>query len=184
MSCSRHLCEAVKLIDGADLSHSLFSTLDLSGRRLPDFNLNASKIGRLEAYNADLSHADLRDSKIEWSGFWHANLGNAQLQGADLGEMALADANLAGSTGLKKVWSKDAAGASFEGADLSDSNIRIQQNAIGFPLTPFYGEYLDVEDDQPKPKTGPVPTIRFAHADLRGARIRIDGLRIISSKRI
>lgn len=167
----------INLIDKADLSHGTFDLLNLSGRRLGGATLNASRIAQLDAYNADLSNADLRDLKVGQSRLWHTDLRNAQLQGAELGQMALADADLGGVTGLRSVSSTDASGASFEAADLDGAAIGIQQNGIGFPLAPFYGDYLDVEDDQPR-RTAPAPAIRFARAHLRRATIRIGGMQL------
>ena len=168
----------LRLIDTADLSHSEFDVLDLSNRHLPRMNLSASKIAHLQAYDTDLSNADLRNVRIKTSGFWHAYLRNARMDGADLGNASITDTDLTGITGLKTLSSTNASGASFDGADLKDAELRILQGGIFFPMASFYGGWLDFEDDQTKPRVDLSQVIHFKHANLRNATIRITGLRI------
>ncbi len=168
-----------RLVDGADLSLGKFESLDLSGLTLPGVKLSNTFVERLQADGAKLQKGDLSGLRVKWSELRNADLSGVRLDRAKLGQAAIEGADFGKSRGRIDLSSRSAGGASFQNADLSGgSSIWITQGGVGFPLAPFYGVQLDVEDDQPTATLGSKATVSFSHARLSDASLRLDGLKL------
>lgn len=120
-------------LSNADLRQYVFATgkLDLQGANLSHSNLSGVDLSKMNLGGANLSYADLSGARLIQvnladANLEHANLSGAQLQQSDLSRANLSFANMAGAQMQQAIFARaNLTCANLNLADLSKSNFAV-----------------------------------------------------------